>query len=343
MGPATAPSTTSIAFGPRMADVTIIGAGVAGLSAAWACHNAGLVPRVLDTHAQPGPHACSWWAGGMLAPECEGAVAEKPVVRHGRMAAAFWSELTTVTQQGTLVVALDRDQGDLTRFAQRTERHHAVDAAAIARIEPELAAQHKRGLFFPEEAHLNPRQALDDITTALTQAGITVETATEDPTNVDGPVLDCRGFAAGSDLPTLRGVRGEMAVLRSQEIHLSRPIRLLHPRYPLYIVPRAGGLFMLGATQIESASRQAVTARAALELLSAAYALDPRFAEAEVVEFGADLRPAFPDNVPRIHQRGEVLHLNGLFRHGFLMAPALATQAATYLTTGKKGDLFHAD
>ena len=86
-----------------------------------------------------------------------------------------------------------------------------------------------------------------------------------------------------------------------------------------------------------------MTARAALELLSSAYALDPRFAEAEIVETGADLRPAFADNVPRIVRRGRVLHLNGLFRHGYLMAPALARQAAACLAKGHKGDLIHED
>ena len=100
---------------------------------------------------------------------------------------------------------------------------------------------------------------------------------------------------------------------------------------------------MLGATQIESAARGPVTARSALELLSAAYALDPRFAEAGIVEMGADLRPAFADHVPHVIRRGRILYLNGLFRHGFLMAPALAEQAAEFLLTGIMGDLIHED
>jgi glycine oxidase len=120
-------------------------------------------------------------------------------------------------------------------------------------------------------------------------------------------------------------------------------VRLLHPRHPLYIVPRGDGVFMLGATQIESAAPGPITARALLELLSAAYALHPAFAEAEVIETGADLRPAFADHVPRVIRQGRVLHLNGLFRHGYLMAPALARQAADYVETGTKGDLFHED
>jgi len=326
-----------------MSDVTIIGAGVAGLWAARSCLARGLTPRLIDRAGPPGPHGCSWWAGGMLAPECEGATAERPVVIHGRDAADLWADVTRVTRNGTLVLAPERDMRELDRFAARTDGQTACDAAAIAALEPDLAGQHRRGLFFAAEAHLDPRLALADLARTLSDAGVVVETGEAEPATFRGPVIDCRGLAAADDLPGLRGVRGEMIVLHSDEITLSRPVRLLHPRHPLYVVPRADGLFMLGATQIESAARGRVTARSALELLSAAYALDPRFAEAEIVEMGADLRPAFADHVPRVLRRGRVLHLNGLFRHGFLMAPALAEQAAEYLSTGKTGDLFDED
>ena len=123
------------------------------------------------------------------------------------------------------------------------------------------------------------------------------------------------------------GVKGEMLLLRSDDIRLSRPVRLLHPRIPLYIVPRADGLFMVGATMVESGERRRISARAMLELLGAAYALHPAFAEAEVVEIGTDARPAFPDNLPRLTRRGRVIHVNGLYRHGFLLSPAMARMA----------------
>lgn len=324
-----------------MADAVVVGAGVAGLWAARALLAHGLRPRLIDRAGPPGEHGCSWWAGGMLAPDCEGALAEPIVVRHGRDAARAWAEVTEVAAQGTLVLAPERDQADLRAFAQRTSGHETVDAARIADLEPDLAPRHRRGLFFRGEAHLDPRRALSDLAAALAREGVAVERGEVEPDDVAGPVLDCRGLAAQDRLSDLRGVRGEMAILRSSEIRLARPVRLLHPRHPLYVVPRGGGLFMLGATQIESGSRGGVTARSALELLSAAYALDPRFAEAEVVELGADRRPAFPDNVPRVIRRGRVLHLNGLFRHGYLMAPALAAQAAAVVATGEKGDLVH--
>lgn len=326
-----------------MSDVTIIGAGVAGLWAARSCLARGLTPRLIDRAGPPGPHGCSWWAGGMLAPECEGATAELPVVVHGRGAVRLWAGVTRVTRNGTLVLAPERDRRELDRFAARTDGKTACDAATIAALEPDLAGQHRRGLFFAAEAHLDPRLALSDLARTLSDAGVVVEIGEAEPATLSGPVIDCRGLAAADDLPGLRGVRGEMIVLHSDEIALSRPVRLLHPRHPLYVVPRANGLFMLGATQIESAARGPMTARSALELLSAAYALDPRFAEAEIVEMGADLRPAFADHVPRVLRRGRILHLNGLFRHGFLMAPALAEQAAEYLSTGKTGDLFDED
>ena len=141
-------------------------------------------------------------------------------------------------------------------------------------------------------------------------------------------VVDCRGLAARDALPDLRGVRGEMIVVRSPDVSLARPVRMLHPRLPLYIVPRGDGLFMIGATMIESERRGPVSVRSAVELLNAAYALHPAFGEAEIVELGADLRPAFPDNLPQVRRTGRVLHANGLYRHGFLLAPALARRVA---------------
>lgn len=319
-----------------MTDVTIIGAGVAGLFAAHELLRRGVRPRILDRNGPPGPHGCSWWAGGMLAPWCEGVTAEPVVARFGAEAASAWAAVTPVTRNGTLVVALDRDRAELSRFVRRATGHQPCDTAEA---EPDLPR--RQGLIFPAEAHLDPRRALADLQARLAGQGVQIEAAAATPGDIVGTVIDARGLAAG--LPGLRGVRGEMVVLHAPDIRLSRPVRLLHPRHPIYLVPRRDGLFMLGATQLETASRAPVTARSALELLSAAYALDPRFAEASVVELGADLRPAFADNVPRVIVRGRVLHLNGLFRHGYLMAPALARQAADYLLTGTKGELLHED
>jgi glycine oxidase len=146
--------------------------------------------------------------------------------------------------------------------------------------------------------------------------------------------IDCRGLAASNALKDLRGVKGEMLHIYSTEVELNRPIRLLHPRYPLYIVPRPNHQFMVGATMIEANNGRNPTVRSVLELLSAAYAVHPAFGEAEIVEIGVDTRPAFNDNLPKIRRYGNQVYVNGLYRHGYLGAPALARRVVDLLING---------
>ena len=324
-------------------DVRVVGAGVAGLCVATELAARGARVRVVDLHAGPGPHSCSWWAGGMLAPDCEGESAEEPVVRLGQESVDWWEERTGVVKRnGTLVLALSRDAGELRRFARRTRHHEEVDAQGVEALEPDLGGRFRRGLSFPREAHLAPRAALAALVERLGEMDIAIDEPGDDgafPRADDSPAkgmdIDCRGLAARDSLPDLRGVKGEMLVLRCPDLALSRPIRLLHPRFPLYVVPHGDGVYMLGATMIEATERDRVTARSLLELLSAAYALHPAFGEAEVLEIGVDARPAFPDNLPRIRQRHGAIHVNGLYRHGFLLAPAMARMVAELLIEGR--------
>ncbi|TQI76443.1 glycine oxidase [Bosea sp. AK1] len=311
--------------------VAVVGAGVVGLACATELLARGAQVTVHERGPRIGAEACSWYAGGMLAPWCEGESAEEPVIRLGQQAADWWERHAGgVVRNGTLVVAPSRDRSELRRFGQRTSHFEEIDGDAVAVIEPDLAGRFSRGLFFAREGHLDPREAIAVLAERLVANGGTIhfDSAVE-PVDLDADiVLDCRGLAARDVLPDLRGVKGEMLLLRSDDISLSRPVRLLHPRIPLYIVPRVDGLFMVGATMIESGERRRISARAMLELLGAAYALHPAFAEAEVVEIGTDARPAFPDNLPRLTRRGRVIHVNGLYRHGFLLSPAMARMAA---------------
>ena len=327
-------------------DVRIHGAGVAGLCVATAIVERGGRVALRDRHPEPGAHACSWWAGGMLAPDCEGETADEAVVRFGREAAAWWQARTdAVTSNGTLVLALARDAGELQRFARRTRNHQALDGDAIDALEPDLAGRFRRGLFFPGEAHLAPRAALRTLARRLRDRGVLVEPSDDVPPwpASDGVTsIDCRGLAARDVLGELRGVKGEMLLLRCADIRLRRPVRLLHPRIPLYVVPHGDDVYMLGATMIEASERERITARSLLELLSAAYALHPAFGEAEVLEIGVDARPAFPDNCPRILRDGHALYVNGLFRHGFLLAPALSRMVADMVFEGDVPELMDA-
>ncbi|MER9580895.1 glycine oxidase ThiO [Mesorhizobium sp. M0276] len=308
--------------------VLVKGAGVAGLTAAFELATRGATVTVAEITHTLGGNA-SWFAGGMLAPWCERESAEQPVLDLGRDAADWWDAVLPghVTRAGTLVVAAPRDAGELDRFASRTSGHRRVNEDEIVLLEPDLAGRFRRGLLFPDEAHLDPRQAMAALHDRLAAMGVEFHFCA-DVRRASGfdRQIDCTGMAAAND--RLRGVRGEMLILRTPDISLSRPVRLLHPRFPLYAVPRTDHRFMIGATMIESRSTGPVTARSMMELLGAAYALHPAFGEAEIVETGVGVRPAFPDNLPRVETNGGIIAINGLYRHGFLLAPAMARQAA---------------
>ncbi len=315
----------------------VIGAGVAGLCAAFALARRGVAVELVERTTAPG-RGCSRFAGGMIAPWCELESAEPLVAQLGEEALDFWTrEVPVATVAGSLVVAAPRERAELADFARRTARFERLDADAVAALEQDLSGRFDQALFFPREAHLDPRAAMEALAAALAalpnvdmRLGVEAESLATRP----DWTMDCRGFAARDALARLRGVKGEMLILRSEEISLSRPVRMLHPRRPVYVVPRGEGLYMVGATMIENEERARVTARSVVELVNSAFAIHPAFAEAEIVETGSDLRPAFPDNLPRLIQRGRTIYINGLYRHGFLLAPALARRAAEVILDG---------
>lgn len=311
--------------------ISVIGAGVAGLTVATELSERGHQVEVVARSHQVGADACSWFAGGMLAPWCEGESAEEPVIRLGQQAIDWWEKhVDCVERQGTLVVAHDRDAAELRRFARRTSHFEQLGTDAITGLEPDIGGRFRQGLFFTQEGHLDPRKALPQLASRLLERGVTLHLdtdAADAPTGADMTV-DCRGLAARDIVPTLRGVRGEMLVVRSRDIGFQRPVRLLHPRIPLYVVPRGNGVHMIGATMIESDEDSGISVRSTLELLNAAYALHPAFADAEILETATGRRPSFPHNMPRISRRGQTLYANGLYRHGFLLSPALACMVA---------------
>jgi glycine oxidase len=315
--------------------VSVIGAGIAGAWQALLFAEAGRDVTLHERSDAAMTQSTSHWAGGMLAPYCEAEASEPVIVRLGIRALALWRENFPHTPfNGSLVVAHSRDRADFERFASLTSGHRRLDTAAVTELEPSLENRFRDGLFYPDEGHVEPRRILPELHARFTAAGGTLKFDSEaDPSGIDGIVIDCRGLAARDSQAGLRGVKGEMIIVESDEIQLSRPVRLIHPRWPLYIIPRAQHQFMIGATSIE-AEDTGVSVRSALELLSAAYAVHPAFAEARIVEFGSALRPAYPDNLPRIAIDNQRIAVNGLYRHGFLLAPALAELTLGYVKRG---------
>ena len=320
--------------------VTVIGAGVAGLACAVELAERGASVEVLERNATLDGAGCSWFAGGMLAPWCERVSAPPHIVALGDEGFAWWAErYPAMVRRGTLVLAHGRDVGELKQFARRTEHYDWLDSEGIAALEPDLAGRFEHGLYFKEEAHIDPRAALAALAERLRALGGAIRFGTEagqDRAREGEQVIDCTGLGARAVLTDLRGVKGEMLHLQAPDVTLTRTVRVLHPRTPVYVVPRGGGRYMIGATMIESDQASRISARAMLELLGAAYALHPAFGEAEIVEIGTGVRPAFPDNLPRLTRRNGTLYVNGLFRHGFLAAPALARRAAAFVLEGRE-------
>jgi glycine oxidase len=315
--------------------VSVIGAGIAGAWQALLFAQAGREVTLHERSDAAMTQSTSYWAGGMLAPYCEAEASEPAIVRLGIRSLDLWRENFPQTPfNGSLVVAHSRDRADFERFAKLTSGHRRLDAAAVTELEPSLEGRFRDGLFYADEGHVEPRRVLPELHARFTAAGGAIEFNSEArPDDTGGIVIDCRGLSARDTQADLRGVKGEMIIVESDEIELSRPVRLIHPRWPLYIIPRANHQFMIGATTIEAEDHR-VSVRSALELLSAAYAVHPAFGEARIVEIGTGLRPAFPDNLPRIAVHNQKIAVNGLYRHGFLLAPALAELTLGYVQRG---------
>ena len=269
-------------------------------------------------------------------------------------------------QQGSLILAFEQDKSDLKQFKSRLKGtdYKVVSDSEIDDLEPGLNQHFKSGLYLPNEGQLDNRQLLNAMATTLNNsdvfwfdntsvestssgfqiAGKTLESFLNEHMgfNAHTPfdwILDCRGLGAQADnaltkdtddlasrTSKLRGVRGEVARIRAPGVHLSRPVRLMHPRYPIYIAPKADGLFVVGATQIESEDSRNPTVRSTLELLSACFSVHSGFAEAEILGIESGLRPAYLDNEPKIIVQDRLVSINGLFRHGFLLAPVMLQQ-----------------
>jgi glycine oxidase len=314
--------------------VSIIGAGIAGAWHALLFAQAGHAVTVHERSDAQMTESTSHFAGGMLAPWCEAESSEPVIGRLGVRSLDLWRQHFPDTPfRGSLVVTHARDRADFERFAKLTTNHRRLDAQALRELEPTLEG-FREALFYPDEGHVEPRRVLPELHARIAQAGGKIEFGSDaNAGDLYGIVIDCRGLAAREVENELRGVKGEMIVVESSEVELSRPVRLIHPRFPLYVIPRGDGRFMLGATSIESED-SGVSVRSALELLGAAYAVHPAFGEARIVEFGSGLRPAYPDNLPRISIEQQRIAVNGLYRHGFLLAPALAELTLGYVARG---------
>ena len=335
--------------------VAVVGGGVIGLSVAWRAAAAG--HRVTLVDPSPGRGA-SWLAGGMLAPVTEAWPGEEAGLRLGEESLRRWPEFAAdlaaagadpgLSTAGTIVAALDRADaeqldvlaGYLTSLGRQVR---PLPGTRLRRAQPGLGPSVRSGLLVPGDLAVDNRRLLRSLRSAAEGSGVRfvadeaaaidgghVHTADE-VVRADVTVL-AAGAWSGSLHPALAGrvrpLKGEILRLRARRTSLPPPkytVRAVVEGRPIYLVPRANGELVLGATQYEAGFDESVTAQGVRELLAGAEQVYPSVAEYELAEIAAGLRAASVDNLPYVGELPDgVLAATGHHRNGLLLAPITA-------------------
>jgi len=339
-----------------MSRYLVIGSGLIGRLLSWRLLHEGHQVDILSSDDRIGRDSAGYVAAAMIAPATEAVSADIAVKQLGQRSLTLWPKwLKELPEQvfyqahGTLVVAHAGDNVELQRYRRRAdyvlgaESYSDLTKIQLAARESDLADKFDQAMLFEDEACIDNRQLFDVLgrvlasacdwqqcepIEALSEGHISKLTQQYFSTSAQSyeAVLDCRGNGAKQDLSKLRSVRGEIIRVSAPEVTLTHAIRLMHPRYPLYLAPRPNHEYVLGATVLESDDRSAMSVRSGLELMSALYSLHTGFAEARIIEMAAHCRPALIDNMPVIKRRSWGYHLNGFYRHGYLFGPAIVQE-----------------
>jgi glycine oxidase len=346
--------------------VNILGAGLMGRMMALVLRKEGFNVHVFDKHSALSDHSAAYAAAAMLAPLAESVNTEICVVEMGQYSLKRWPDiLKTLSkpvyfqQNGTLLIWHQQDHSVAKHLGSQLKTIHDlhpslpkpefVEDSRLHDLEPSLGTSFAQGIFLPEEGQLDNRGLLNSLLDESVKLGVNYHwnsprEISQFITTANEWVVDCRGLGAKPSWEEIRGVRGEVIRIHAPEVNLSRPVRLIHPRYPIYIAPKPGGIYVIGATEIESEDLSPVSVRSTLELLSAAYTVHSGFAEARILESRAQCRPTLPDNLPALmRMSSKVLKINGLYRHGFMISPAVMDAALELIVHDSQtiADQFH--
>jgi len=335
--------------------IAIVGAGLVGRLLAWYRLEAGDHVTLYDCVEKTNRRSTSAVAAAMLSPYTEAVTTDDLVCKMGEESLLLWPSIIRqleqqsghsifFSQKGTLVVSHAQDRAEWHKFNRMASDRlgdsvfHVLNQDEISALEPYISSQFHQASYFPNEGVL----CNDDLFACLDAVlhgdrfswyeniQINSMQTLKDKGNFDW-TFDCRGIGAQREFDDLRGVRGEIIRVYAPEMEITRPIRLMHPRFPLYIAPRAGHHYVIGATQIESEAMHPVTVRSGLELLSALYSVHRGFSEAQIIRMDVGCRPAFPNNLPRVEIRDDCISINGLFRHGYLFIPVILRDIQSFM------------
>lgn len=330
----------------------IAGAGIVGRLLAWQLLQAGWEVSLFD----PGNLSCSEAAAGLLTPVSELDKSAFLIYELGKKSLEqYWpaiiDELNVpiyFRQLGSLAVSHPKEQADLEHYIHRIQSHSTqklptanslVISHSAKILEPELE-KFNETYYFPTEGQIDSQQIFLALGNAVTDNWLRKSVdqvlpgkiMTESTIHHFDITFDCRGL--GAKLSTLRGVRGELIWLYADAVNITRPVRFLHPRYSLYVVPRPDHVYLIGASEIEAEDFSPISVKTTLELLTAAYYLHPGFSEARIIKTVVQCRPAFANHLPKIQFKNGYIAINGLYRHGYLISPTLINDVMLYLKNG---------
>jgi glycine oxidase len=350
-------------------DAIFVGGGVIGLACAWRAAERGLRVCVLERD-RPAAGATGV-AAGMLAPVGEASWGEEKLLTLNFESLRRWPDFARRLEEesgtevefatrGALHVALDRDEAEDLRRRYELHTRLGLDSEWLPgrgcrRLEPGLATGVRSGAHVPGEASVDPRRVVAALLGALESRGVAVHSGAEVVSasrdtgawrlgtgdrhehEAEQLVLTAGCWSGQAEWlppearPPVRPVMGEILTLRGPS---DDPIceRIIAGER-VYMVPRADGRLIVGATVEERGFDTTLTAGGVHELLREAYRVLPEIAELELAEATAGLRPGTPDNAPLIGAAAieGLLVATGHFRNGVLQAPITADSIASLL------------
>lgn len=332
--------------------IGIVGAGIVGRT--LCCHllNNSYEVRLFDKNSLTVTKNCSFAAAGLLSAYAETQSCLPPLAEIGVAAIDYWKKFTknqapNVFFDDSGTICLADNQIELQNFKKilMTKFSNEVfKEIMVANYESEITGHYRSGIYLADEAQIDAQKLMIALVNIIQQRNVfnKVKISFEEIKDLPHKIgcdwlVDCRGLSAKREFTQLRGVRGELLFVEAPNVQLKHVIRYFHPRYDIYILPRANNIYLIGASCIESEDYSAITVKTILELLSTAYSIHRGFGEAKLIATKTNCRPAFNENLPRLYVDYErkIITVNGCYRYGFLFAPVFSMAIENFLQTSR--------